>query len=288
MRPVIAPLLHAAATSSAWTWEPGIAVPLVLTAVLYTRGVRALWSHGRQRGVSARETGAFALGLVVLMVALLSPLHEASEQIFSAHMIQHELLMVVAAPLLVVGRPAIVMLWSVPVATRQAIGRAVRQPAFKNPWKLVSRPFDAWMIHAVAIWCWHIPSLFQATLHSEAIHALQHLSFVASALLFWYAVIHPRRRAALGMSILYLFTTAVHTAVLGALMTFSRSPWYPDYALSAVRWGMSPAQDQQVAGLMMWIPASIAYLVAALMICRRWLRDSELLVSHAERSALSS
>jgi putative membrane protein len=288
MRTIVAPLLHAAVTPGSWASQVAIVTPLLLTCVLYARGVRALWSHGQRRGVSRTEAVSFALGLLVMTIALLSPLHDASEQIFSAHMIQHELLMVVAAPLLVIGKPAVVMLWSVPLAARQAVGRMSQGKIAKRIWQFVSRPFDAWLIHAIAIWCWHIPSLFQSTLHSELLHALQHLSFVVTALLFWYAIIHPRPRAALGMSILYLFTTAVHTAVLGALMTFSRSPWYPDYAASAVRWGISPEQDQQLAGLIMWIPASVVYLVAALLIMRRWLRDSELRVTHGERSLLSS
>jgi putative membrane protein len=97
---------------------------------------------------------------------------------------------------------------------------------------------------------------------------------------------HPRRRSALGLSIVYLFTTAVHTAVLGALMTFARTPWYPSYASGASAWGLTPLGDQQLAGLIMWIPASFAYLIAALIILRRWLRDSETDVVRQERAAV--
>jgi putative membrane protein len=113
-------------------------------------------------------------------------------------------------------------------------------------------------------------------------HALQHASFLGSALIFWSAVIRPRRRASLGLSIVYLFTTAVHTGVLGALMTFARAPWYPAYASTAQLWSLTPAEDQQLAGLIMWIPASVAYLVAALLILRRWLASSEVSVARDE------
>ncbi|MDB4877208.1 MAG: hypothetical protein JWM41_3654 [Gemmatimonadetes bacterium] len=262
----------------------GLIPPLLAGTMLYARGVQVLWSHDARRGVRTWEIASFAAGMVILALALLSPLHEASEQIFTAHMIQHELLMVAAAPLLIVGRPAVVMLWALPLRTRHALARAVRTPAWRAAWHALSRPFDAWLIHGLVIWLWHAPVLFQATLRSEAMHALQHLSFVGSALLFWWAVIHPTRRAALGLSIVYLFTTAVHTAVLGALMTFARTPWYPMYASGAAAWGLTPLEDQQLAGLMMWIPASLAYLIAALMIVRRWLRDSEWRVARGERA----
>jgi putative membrane protein len=282
------PLQLARATMADWAWEPGIVLPLVISIVVYARGVQVLWSFDERRGLRSWQLASFAAGMTVLVLAMLSPLHEASEQIFSAHMIQHELLMAVAAPLLIVGRPGVVMLWALPPGARRAVGHAVRAPAWRVAWHAASRPFDAWLIHAVIIWCWHLPVLFQATLHNEAIHAAQHLSFLGSALLFWWAVINPRRKAALGLSIVYLFTTAVHTAVLGALMTFSRTPWYPDYAVGAAAWGLSPLEDQQLAGLMMWIPASLAYLIAALVIVRRWLSDSEWRVARDERAAAAS
>jgi putative membrane protein len=266
----------------------GIVIPLLVSAVLYARGVVALRARAPGRGVHTWEIAAFAGGLTILAIALVSPLHEASEQLFSAHMVQHELMMAVAAPLLVVGKPMIVMLWAIPVRARRALGAASQSAAWRGTWQLLSRPFDAWLIHALVIWGWHVPVLFQATLRSDAIHALQHASFLGSSLLFWWAIIHPRRRADLGLSIIYLFTTAVHTAALGALMTFARAPWYPEYASGAAPWGLSPMQDQQLAGLIMWIPAGLVYLVAALLIMRRWLRDSELLVTHNERAAAVS
>jgi putative membrane protein len=259
-----------------------IITSLLIAAALYARGVVALWSHPERRGVQVWEVMSFAVGCTVIAAALLSPLHEASEQLFSAHMIQHELLMVLAAPLLVMGRPMIVMLWAVPSGARRSIGRAVRAPAWRATWHAVSRPFDAWLIHGLVIWCWHAPVLFQAALRNEVAHGVQHISFLASALLFWWAILNPRRRASLGLSIVYLFTTAVHTAVLGALMTFARAPWYPAYAGGAALWGLSPVEDQQLAGLIMWIPASFVYLIAALAIVRQWLKHSEVRVAQRE------
>jgi putative membrane protein len=221
----------------------------------------------RLRARSRRAAAYFAAGWIVLAVALLSPLHGMSEQLFSAHMVQHELLMVVAAPLLVLGRPAAAFAWALPRRMRPSVGRVMR---------FSPRAVDAWLLHGIVIWSWHLPALFESTLTSDMMHALQHASFLGSALVFWAAILRPRRRASLGLSIVYLFTTAVHTSVLAALMTFARTPGYPAYASTAQLWSLTPAEDQQLAGLIMWIPPSAAYLIAALLILRRWLASSEL------------
>lgn len=276
--------MYAGVTFNDWALDPAIVAPLLLAAAWYAAGVRALWSGGDRRVVDSRQVASFAVGCAVMALALISPLHEASELLFSAHMIQHELLMVVAAPLLILGRPAVVMLWAMPPGGRMRVGRAVSTPAWRTFWHGVSRPMNAWVIHAVVIWGWHLPVPFQAALRNDALHGLQHLSFVGSALLFWWAIFHPRRQSALGLSVLYLFTTAVHTAVLGALMTFARAPWYAAYVAPVAGW--SPLEDQQLAGLVMWIPASLAYLIAALVVVRRWLRESEGRVALAETAVV--
>lgn len=266
-----------------WSLEPGIVAPLLVSGVLYGRGVVELSGRGRARALRAWHALAFAAGWLVVAIALLSPLHDLSEALFSAHMVQHELLMALAAPLIVLGRPMMVMLWALPSAARHAAADVTHLKIVRNTWRVITRPLDAWLIHGGAIWAWHLPWLFEATLQSETIHALQHASFLGSALLFWWSVVHGQARAARGMSIIYLFTTAVHTGVLGALMTFSRAPWYPAYASGAPAWGLTAMADQQLAGLIMWIPASVAYLVAALGIMYQWLRDSEWSVAERER-----
>ena len=266
-------LLHAPVSWlwTSWTWEQGIAIPLLVSAALYARG--AIRLTGKQT-LPARDIVAFALGWLTVAIALLSPLHQLSEELFSAHMVQHELLMAIAAPLLVIGKPALVMVSALPRRARLRVGAVVRTKRVRAAWRFMTRPFDAWLLHGVAIWIWHLPVLFAAATRSDSVHALQHASFLGSALLFWWAMLHPRRRALRGMAVVYLFTTVVHTGVLGALMTFSRSPWYPGYASGAGSWGLTPLGDQQLAGLIMWIPASGVYLVAALAIIRRWSMDS--------------
>ena len=267
-----------------WSLAPVIVLPLMLSAALYARGATKLRGRGRGLVLRRSEALSFVGGWLVVALALLSPLHDASEQLFSAHMVQHELLMAVAAPLLVLGRPMVAMLWGLPTGQRYDVARFSRLPIVRTVWRAIARPFHAWLIHGVTIWLWHLPSLFEAALRSETVHAMQHACFVGSALLFWWSIIHGQRRAARGMAVVYLFTTAVHTGVLGALMTFSRAPWYAAYANNAAAWGLTPMADQQLAGLVMWIPASIAYLIAALTIMQRWLRDSEWMVLGHERA----
>ncbi len=245
--------------------------------------------HLRVRSVHARlkSIGLFVAGWLVIAVALFSPLHEAAEQLFAAHMIQHELIMALAAPLLVLARPAAIVLRLLPTTARFAAARGMRLPWVRRAWARATQPAEAWIVHALAIWVWHIPAFFQATQHDALIHSLQHFSFFASAIAFWWSILQGRR-VSRGMAILSLFTTAVHTGVLGALMTFSRTPWYPGYASGAAAWGLTPMADQQLAGMIMWIPSSAAYLAGALILIRRWLRESEWAVAARERAATAT
>jgi putative membrane protein len=258
---------------TAWSFDPGVVLPLAATGWLYLRGTRALWQSAAQgRGVRAREVTAFGLGWLTLVVALVSPVHRWGEALFSAHMVQHELLMALAAPLLVLGRPLIPWVWALPGAWRRPVGRLAAAAPFQAGWDGLTHPGVAWTVHGVAIWGWHLPVLFQATLRSETVHAVQHASFLGTGLLFWWTVLQ-RRQGRLGWpgGVIALFTTAVHTSLLGALLTFSSRLWYPIYAPATAAWGLTPLEDQQLAGLVMWIPGGLAYLIAALALLASWL-----------------
>jgi cytochrome c oxidase assembly factor CtaG len=269
----------------AWTWEPAVVVCLAVSAWLYAFGVWRL-SRGTSplRGVRAWEAAAYAAGWVALVVALVSPLHAWGQVLFSAHMGQHEVLMLVAAPLLVLGRPLVPFLWALPVSWRRAAGAAAKAAWWQAAWRAVTNPFAAWAIHAAALWVWHAPALFQATLESEWVHTLQHLSFFLSALLFWWALVHGRRGLmGYGAAVLYVFTTSLHSGALGALLTFASRLWYPAYATSTQAWGLTPIEDQQLGGLIMWVPAGLVYLVAGLALFAGWLRESDRRVERRER-----
>jgi cytochrome c oxidase assembly factor CtaG len=267
-----------------WGLEPGSMIGLALSAWLYARGVRRLWAaSGHGRGVRPWEAACFAGGWFALFVALVSPLHPWGRVLFSAHMTQHEVLMLVAAPLLVLGRPLVVFAWALPLNWARAIGRATNRPGWQRFWVAISNPLAAWVIHAVALWAWHVPALFQATLEYEWVHAAQHLSFLMSAALFWWAVMHGRNRAVgFGAAVLYLFTTALHNQILGALLTFAKGVWYPAYLDTTQSWGLTPLEDQQLGGLVMWIPAGVVYIIAGLALVAGWMRDSERRVQRRE------
>lgn len=254
---------------SAWEWDPGVIIPLTISAVLYATGSR------RHFGLTLVQQTCFWGGWLSLSLALVSPLHPLGEVLFCAHMVQHEILMLVAAPLLVVSRPLVTILWAFPYGWRRRIGRWSKASAVRNSWLWLTAPLAAWWIHALAIWLWHAPAFFQATLKSDLVHSAQHLSFFLSALLFWWALFYARGRRAYGGGILYIFTTALHTGILGALLTFAPRLWYPAYQNSTQAWGFSPLEDQQVGGLIMWIPASLVYLAAGLSLFALWIKESD-------------
>ena len=259
-----------------WGLEPGTLIGLAVTAIVYSVGLAKSWRAARVgHGIKKWEAACFAAGWAALFVALVSPLHPLGEILFSAHMVQHEMLMLVAAPLMVLGRPMVGFLRALPAPLANSLGRFSNTPGWKTSWGAVSHPFSAWSIHAIVLWGWHAPSLFQATLTSEWVHAAQHISFLLSALLFWWAIFHGHRGVTnYGTAVLYLFTTAVHSGLLGALLTFSRTPWYPAYDDTQV-WGLSALEDQQLGGLVMWVPACTVYVVAGLVLFARWMSQSD-------------
>jgi putative membrane protein len=271
-----------------WSWEPGILLGLSLSAWLYLRGLRRLWRESeRGRGIRRWEAVAYAGGWLSLFIALVSPLHPWGRVLFSAHMMQHEALMLVAAPLLVLGRPLIPFLWALPLDWARRVGNWGKAAWFQRVWRALTNPFVAWAIHAVALWVWHAPALFQATLSNEWVHTLQHLSFLLSALLFWWSLIHGRQGLmGYGAATLYVFTTSVHSGLLGALLTFASSVWYPSYIGLTSSWGLTPLEDQQLGGLIMWIPAGLVYIVAGLALFAGWLRESEARVLKREGRVL--
>lgn len=267
--------------SSAWRWnlEPWLLCLLALSALLYARGIMRLWRHaGCGRGVRRGQVTAFAAGWLALVAALVSPLDSLGTQLFSVHMLQHEVLMLVAAPLLVIGRPLGAWTWAFAPARRRLLGRATRAPWLAAVWSALTQPLSAWALHAVALWAWHVPVLFEAALHSEALHLLQHATFLGTALLFWWAVLGGEGRSR-GFAMAYLFTTMLHTGALGALLTFAPTAWYPTYAASAGAFGLNPLEDQQLGGLVMWVPGGLAYLVAGLAMMARLLARRDIAAS---------
>jgi cytochrome c oxidase assembly factor CtaG len=272
---------------SAWSWEPPVVAAMALAGWAYARGTRAVWRRaGVGRGVRRWQAGAFAGGLVALFVALISPLHALGEALFCAHMVQHLLLTLVAAPLLALGAPVVAFLWALPPAARRALARRWnRSTSWRGIGRSLTHPLTAWVVSALALWVWHLPFYYDAAVRLEAVHALEHVTFFLTALLFWWALVEPAGvfRRARGAALVYLFAAAMQSAILGALLTLAPRPWYTAHLDTTGAWGLSPLDDQQIAGGIMWVPANLVYLGALAVVLVTWLRDSERRVSRAER-----
>lgn len=252
-----------------------VVLPLCLSAALYLTGISRLWRRaGVGRGISKTNVACFAAGWLALALALLSPLHRLSEELFAAHMIQHVLIVAVAAPLLVLGHPGGALSWSLPMPWRRGVGAVPRAWPVAAAWAIVTNPLIATALHGVTIWAWHLPGLFEAALASVWVHWLEHASFLATAAMFWWAMLgRPARVYGYGMSIACLFVTLLHTSLLGTLLTLSPRPWYAP-APGVAAWGLTAMEDQQLAGLIMWIPGGALYTIAALALAGLWITQS--------------
>lgn len=265
----------------AWNLDPWLVAVLLLAAAVYARGCWRLARRARPgRGIDRPRQLAFAIGWSLLAVALLSPVDTLGGELFWVHMIQHELLMGAAAPLLVLSRPLEAYAWGLPRGWPRALRDTSRGPTLRwIGW--ARRPAGAWVLHAIAIWVWHVPALFDLALADQGVHTLQHFFFFATGLAFWQSVWrHPRGGE--GVALASLFTTMMHMGVLGALLTFAPAAWY-DFPATAA-YGFTAVEDQQLGGLMMWVPGGLPYLIAALVILGRYIGAFQG-ESHADRAA---
>jgi putative membrane protein len=252
----------------------GVAVPVLLSAALYASGIRNIWRKaGRVAGIGYARISAFSTAWLILVIALFSPVDKLGNLYFSMHMVQHELLMVLSAPLFVIAKPLPVWTWAFNTEWRTSLASMTRQPILVWVWRGLTTTLAAWLIHAVVLWGWHIPVFFEYALTHTFVHDLQHLTFFFSALLFWWSVMNLRPGAVRTFGVMVsLFTTVLHTGLLGALLTFSSQVWYPTYA--AVEGGLlSPLEDQQLGGLLMWVPGGLGYLVIALTVTYGLLKE---------------
>jgi cytochrome c oxidase assembly factor CtaG len=255
-----------------WTLDPSLTIPLVLALVIYVVGWRRL-----SKRASARIRPAFFLsGWAVLTLALTSPLHQAGERSFTMHMIEHELIMLVATLLLAASRAGAVFAWGLSRPLRLALAGGWKSP-LQSLWRRITEPVTATVVQGTVMWAWHAPILFDRALDSFGWHIAQHACFFLSSLVFWWAMLHPRGRAGgYGVSASCLFATSLIGGALGALMSLSSSPWYADYAAMGMSGiGLDPVDDQRLAGLIMWIPGGAFHGIAALVLCYKWLKASE-------------
>ena len=262
-----------------WAWQD---LPLLmLMGGIYALGLRSLWKRaGIGTGISRARAAAFGVGLLVLFIALISPLDALSEELFSAHMVQHLLMVLVAAPLFAMGRFTLAVAWTIPSRWTSQMWKEWK---WGRAWNLLTRPMTAFLLHNAAIWIWHMPRLYEASVRNEWIHFLEHFSFFFTAFLFWQVFadltesIRMGRSAKFGLGIFMIFGTMLVGGFLGVLIAFSPQVWYAVYVHETVRYGLTALEDQQLAGTIMWVPSGVVYLVAVISVLGRWLFAMEAL-----------
>jgi len=251
-----------------WDWEPSIVVGTALIVGLYHYALNSLRKrYYPEEQVKTGQTVAFLLGMFIMFLALVSPLDELGDSyLFSAHMLQHLCLTMVGPPLLLVGTPA----WMVKPLLRN---RAIFLIA-----KFFTYPAIAFFLFNADFWLWHVPPLYNATLENQSIHILEHLTFIVFGVLNWWPIYSPLEeglpRLSFGGRLLYLFLSGMPMVALGAGLTFA-PPLYAPYLAAPRIWGLSPATDQQLGGLIMWVPVNIAYIVMVSIIFIRWMQKQE-------------
>ncbi len=253
--------------TTAWGGEPSVLIGCTALVAGYVAMTRRRPS---------RQAGYFFAGVFVLLFAQCSPLDALGDTyLFSAHMIQHLLLLLIVPPLLVLGIPA----W--------LAERWLAVPRVRRAERLARQPAIAWSLGIGAMSIWHAPTLYTATLAHADIHIFEHLCFLATGVIFWWPVCAPlpTSRYAPLSAMLYLFTAAIAGSVLGIMLTFAPPGLYPAYLhpvdtrgfLLLIRdgWGVSPAVDQQLGGLIMWVPGGLVYLSAIIGTFARWQSDAD-------------
>lgn len=254
----------------AWNGDPFVFVTLCLLGVLY--------ALGRRKGVDTPARGfAFWGAFAALFLALISPIDAMSHTLVSAHMVQHVLLILVAAPLLAISAPGGALLRGTPPAVVHTT-RLVRKAVRLTPTRLqrLRSPMARWLLYVVTLWVWHASVVYGAAIENEPVHLLEHAMFLGTAFLVWSAILGPPRvRVSRGLGMLAVFTLGLQSIFLSVLLTFSKEPWYVEYLSPPPAWGLDPLTDQQLAGVLMWVPAGFVHTGIVLWLFVRWIRESD-------------
>ncbi len=260
---------------TSWRLDP---IPLAMTlaaGALYLAGARRVWRTRGRAAFPPPRAGFFFAGLAVVLVALESPVHAYADRVLSVHMAQHLLLTMVAAPLLVLGAPSILALQaSTPSARRSVLLPVLRGPAGR----VLGWPMLGWILFAAVMWGTHFSPVYEAAVRSEGIHALEHVGYLAAALLFWFPVVGldpSPRRLSHPARILYLFLSMPVTAVLGLSIYSAGHVLYPSYVASSRLLGLSPLSDQRLAGALMWEGGMLVMVVALGAVLFDWMDREE-------------
>ncbi|HET7037919.1 MAG TPA: cytochrome c oxidase assembly protein [Thermomicrobiaceae bacterium] len=265
---MIFPLLHANAAVkgpflAAWSFDPLVTFCILLAGFAYGLGLQRVRQQER-RAIATYQIVAFYAGLAVLALALLGPLDTYNDELFSMHMLQHLALMQIAAPLLLLGRPVQLALRAIAPRRSGPVLKAV----FRRHWVrwalgALTAPLIATLLYNLNLVLWHVPAFYTAALQSEHIHELEHALFFGFALLFWWPIIDPvprHHKAQPAWALASIFASMLFGIGLGALLTLANSEIYPTYLSTPKPWGLSPLDDQQIGGLVMWVGGGFLYM----------------------------
>ena len=260
---------------SAWTLDPFVLIPLALFALVYGRGVlRVLGRKSGSRPALLRQTTLFAIGCAFLLSALVWPLDAMGESLFTAHMAQHMVLMVAAAPLLVMAEPLPFLLLGLPDRARRALVAGwAGTSILPGTWRVLSGPIAATLIQLTVLYLWHAPGMFRAALEVDVVHWAMHASFLFSALLFWWSLLAATRVGGANTAIAVgcILITFKFSGLLGFVFAITSQPIYEGVYTETAAWGLSASGDQQLAGVVMLLSGMPVYLGAALVIFGFWL-----------------
>ncbi len=257
-----------------WSFDPTIWLPVLLAAAVWFWTVRRVNVSHPAHPVPVGRTWAFMVGLAAILVALQSGIERYDTFLFSVHMVQHLLLVFVAAPLLVLAAPVTLALRAATPNGRRRILAVLRS----RPFTLIAHPLVAWLAFAVAMWGSHVTPLFDAALEDPLVHDLEHVLYLGTALLFWMPVagVDPAPwRLPFPARILFVLLQLPLNSFLGVVILFADHPIYPHYVTTGRPWGPLPLEDQEAAGALMWGIGDLAFLVAIMLVIAAWMRDEE-------------
>lgn len=245
--------------------------------VLYALGLRRLWRRGIGHGVGLAQAGAFVLGWLALGVAVVWPLDALGVWSLAAHMAQHMVLMALAPPLLLAGLPGAVWVAALPAPWARTISAPFNSVRGRRAWQLATGATLVTLLQAAVMWGWHLPAAMELALRNDLVHYAMHLCFALAGLLFWASLLRSLREPQLGAgsAVAAIVATMLQMGLLSALLVFASRPMYPWYFDRAPLLGLSALEDQQLAGLIMWVPSALPYLVGGLMLVAAWLARSE-------------
>ena len=270
---------------SSWDWRLSVIIVLALAGTFYIRG----WWQLRQRQRRGRlATGwrlvSYLAGLFIIGPALMSPIDVLGGQLFLMHMVQHLLLIMIAPPLLLITNPMPFMLWGLPGKWRLRVGRGLgrllhRNSAVRRNLRAATSPGIIWLAWVVMVFGWHDPTLYNAALQYEWVHDVEHVTFFAAGMLFWWHVTGagPRihKQASLLGRIAFVIGAIPPNMLTGVALAFASKPIYTFYTAVPRLWGLSVMADQQIGGVIMWVPGSMMYIIAALVLISRLLDQEE-------------